>query len=116
VVGGGGVLLEEYCCDGIGVLVKYVFFESRTHDSLSHPPTYPPTQFCSWDSITFVVEYNFPSISHDTLTHSLTHPFWSKGRKEGEREGELLASSLPTCPMPAFQAKQSLEGGMIVLK
>jgi hypothetical protein len=41
-----------------------------------------------------------------------------EGRKEGEREGEreLLASSLPTCPMPAFQANQSLEGGKIVLK
>ncbi len=109
---------EEYCCDGIGVLVKYVFVGSRTHDSLSHPPTYSPTQFCGWDSTIFVLEYNFPSISHDPLTHSLTHFGQRKGRKEGEREGEreLLASSLPTCPMPAFQAKQSLEGGKIVLK
>jgi hypothetical protein len=41
-----------------------------------------------------------------------------EGRKERGREGEgeLLASSLPTCPMPAFQAKQFLEGGKIVLK
>jgi hypothetical protein len=84
--------------------------EHMTH-SLIHPPTRQPN---------FAVgslEYLFYNIIFREyhMTHSLTHPFWSKerkqGRKEGEREGELLASSLPTCPMPAFQAKQSLEGG-----
>ncbi len=108
--GGGG---------GGGVLVKYVSLGSRTHDPLSHPPTYPSTQFCSWDSRIFVLKYNFPSISHDPLTHSPILVKGKEGRKEGEREGEgelLASSSLPTCPMLAFQAKQSLEGGKIVLK